>query len=99
MPGERPIIEFIMRAGLEGFAGDLVGVSVTVQQRVLSFAWVYKGEVIWPTALPSEIRSLMDRMREFLLRLPRALLPRTTNELLTSTKLVFGRSPGGGCCP
>ncbi len=48
MPGERPIIEFIMRAGLEGFAGDLVGVSVTVQQRVLSFAWVYTGEVIWP---------------------------------------------------
>jgi len=41
-------MESLMRAGLEGFAGDLRGMGVTLQQRVLSFTWVYMGEVIWP---------------------------------------------------
>jgi len=42
-----------MRAGLEGSAGDLVGVSVTVQQRVLSFAWVYMVWSLCKTIFPS----------------------------------------------
>ncbi len=44
------------------------------------------------TALPSEICFLMDRIRETLLHFPQASLPRTTKELLISTKLVVGGS-------